>query len=267
MASYLDARSVSGFWYLRIDDLDPLRSRSDMTDRILRSLDALHLHWDGSILYQSTRLDAYQSALDHLIETGLAYPCTCSRKDLASYAIYPGICRHTRSDLPSSHAIRLQVTDTPFLVEDALQGSSMVRLDTTRGDFIIYRRDKVFAYHLATVLDDALQGVTHVVRGIDLLEVTAEQTYLRAVLQLPHPVHAHIPVLVDSQHQKLSKQSYAPEASVRHPSRLLIQLLGLLKQHPPADLQRESPDTILHWGIRNWNPAPLSGLNHIALPF
>ncbi|MGI9213301.1 MAG: tRNA glutamyl-Q(34) synthetase GluQRS [Methylococcaceae bacterium] len=265
LASYLDARSAGGFWFVRIDDLDPLRSRSEMADRILHSLDALHLHWDGSVLYQSHRMDAYQAALDHLLETGLAYPCVCSRKDLAQHMIYPGTCRTIRSGLQAPHAIRVRVTDTAWLIEDALQGPRTIRLDLSRGDFIIYRRDKVFAYHLATVMDDAQQGITHVLRGIDLLEVTAEQTYLRSVLQLAHPVHAHIPVLVDGQHQKLSKQTHAPEACVRQPSRLLIQLLGLLKQQPPTDLQQELPETILNWAIKNWNPTILSGLSQIAL--
>jgi glutamyl-Q tRNA(Asp) synthetase len=257
LASYLDARSVGGRWFLRIDDLDPLRTRAGMADRIMRSLESLQLYWDDPVLYQSQRLDAYRHALNGLIRQGAVYPCVCSRKTLAAHAVYPGTCRQARPDPAKPYALRLRVPERPLVVQDSLQGTREVRLDLTPGDFIVYRRDQVYAYPLATVLDDAHQGITHVVRGMDLLEVTPGQVYLRTVLQLPSPVHTHIPLLIDRHGQKLSKQNHAPEAATDQPARLLYHLLTLLKQSPPAGLSLESPTVILDWAIRHWNPAPL----------
>lgn len=266
LASYLDARSRGGLWFLRVDDLDPLRTRADSTEQILRCLESLQLHWDGAVLYQSERLDTYQAALERLRRQGLIYPCTCSRRQLERHSRYPGTCRQAKPVSPPPHALRIRVPDRTLSIADELQGLLAVRLDQTRGDFIVYRRDGVYAYHLATVLDDAHQGITHIVRGIDLLDVTPEQAYLRTVLQLSPPAHAHIPVLVDRQGQKLSKQSHAPAASTARPSHLLCRLLTLLKQNPPDDLIQETTETVLDWAIRHWDTAPLRGVTRTSLP-
>lgn len=264
LASYLDARSAGGHWLLRIDDLDPQRTVAGMADKIMRSLESLHLNWDGPVLYQSQRLHAYEDALNRLIDQGWVYSCSCSRKMLANHGVYPGTCRDKKPDTLKPHALRINVPQTLLMVQDNLQGQREIYLDQTLGDFIVYRRDQVPAYHLATVVDDAYQGITHVVRGIDLLDLTPAQAYLRTRLQLPSPVHAHLPVLVDRHGQKLSKQSHAPEAATDRPALMLYHLLVLLKQAPPDGLHREIPAVILDWAIHHWNPAPLRGVSQVT---
>lgn len=268
LASFLQARSVQGTWFLRIDDLDPLRTRSTATNSIRYALDALGLHWDGPVLLQSQRLDAYAEALARLTEAGLIYPCTCTRKELGSATLYPGTCR-SRGDVDlamGSHSLRIRVPTRAIVVADRLQGDSLTRLDQTTGDFIIYRRDGVFAYHLATVLDDDFLGITEILRGMDLLDVTPQQVYLRDVLALRQPSHAHIPILVDRHGIKLSKQTHAPEASTTQPAVLLTQLLILLNQNPPAELARETRQNVLDWAIHHWNPYALRGVRQVS-PF
>ncbi len=265
LASFLQARSAGGQWYLRIDDLDPLRTRPETIDRIQYTLDALGLQWDGAVLLQSQRFAAYQEALATLTERGWVYRCACSRKDLATTPVYPGTCRHAAVSPHHPHALRLIVGSDVIHVDDGLQGNHATRLDQTTGDFIIYRRDGVYAYHLATVLDDALLGITEVLRGVDLLAVTPEQVYLRHLLGLPQLPHVHIPVLVNPAGQKLSKQTYAPAVPTAEPSRLLIHLLNLLDQQPPTGLDEARPEVILAWAIAHWNPARLAGVRAITI--
>jgi len=267
LASFLEARAARGLWFLRLDDLDPLRSRVPARDSILFLLDALGLHWDGAVLLQSQRLDAYQAALTHLSDSGLLYPCTCSRKHLEMSAVYPGTCRGNRPGAVSEpHALRIRVGEQGVILEDRLQGRVETCLQQTCGDFVVYRRDGVFGYHLATVVDDAYLGITDVLRGVDLLAVTPQQIYLRQMLRVPQPSHLHIPVLVDGEGFKLSKQTHAPAVSAASPSALLLSLLALLQQHPPPDLIRATPREILDWAIAHWNPERLSGIQQLAIP-
>ncbi len=237
----------------------------------MRGLDALGLHWDGPVLLQSRRMEAYQAALDRLRTLGMIYPCGCSRKELARAAgdppgVYPGHCRRgNQASPPGPHALRIITEGAAIGFDDALQGTIAQNLETEVGDFILYRRDRVHAYHLATVLDDAEQGVTEVLRGIDLLDSTPRQIFLERLLELPAKDYAHVPILVDSHGQKLSKQNLAPEAETRNPGGVLFHLLELLKQNPPAELAAAPADEILAWAIENWNLARLAGIERIEV--
>ncbi|MFN5745519.1 MAG: tRNA glutamyl-Q(34) synthetase GluQRS [Methylococcaceae bacterium] len=272
LASFIDARSVGGAWHLRIDDIDPYRTVPGAAESIIANLEALGLVWDGPIVFQSQQTQRYRSALDALEAQGGLYPCTCSRKVLAQStehlepAVYPGYCRHRRlSTADHSHALRIMTEATEIRFQDQLQGLVVRILSRDVGDFILYRRDGAYAYHLATAVDDAELGITHVVRGHDLLASTPRQIYLQQKLGLPTPVYSHVPVLVDPAGRKLSKRHLAPEAETRHTSALLCYLLELLQQSPPADLQRANAREILAWAIAHWDASPLSGLRHIRI--
>ena len=269
LASFLEARSQGGEWRVRIDDLDPFRTRPGATDQILRSLAALSLHWDGQVVYQSQQTERYRAGLAELEAQGLLYACACSRRELAQAAngVYPGICRDKRlRPEPGSHALRLMTGETCIRFADRVQGWVEQRLARDVGDFILFRRDGVYAYHLATVLDDASQGVTDVLRGLDLLDSTPRQIYLQRLLGLPAPGYAHTPILLDAQGKKLSKRTLAPEAETRHPSQLLWSLLELLQQNPPPEAQNAGADELLQWAIAAWQLDRLHPMQHLSLP-
>lgn len=273
LASFLQAKSQQGEWHLRIDDVDPFRTVADSADRILRTLEAFGLHWDGPILYQSERFEAYRAALERLDNQKRLYACTCSRKDLASLShgnteasIYPGFCRNkNEKPLTDSHALRVITDNSPVTFEDTLQGILTQDLAKEVGDFIVLRRDRVYAYHLATVLDDSEQGITEVVRGVDLLDSTPRQIYLQQLLGLPTPIYAHVPVLLDQTGLKLSKQTFADPVDEQNPSVTLVGLLALLKQNPPRDLQMAKTEEVYDWAIRNWAISRLSDLRAILV--
>ncbi|CAI8965447.1 tRNA glutamyl-Q(34) synthetase GluQRS [Methylocaldum szegediense] len=273
LASFLQAKSQQGEWLLRIDDVDPFRTATDSSDRILRTLEAFGLHWDGPILYQSEQFEVYRAALERLDAQGLLYACTCSRKDLAALSdanahtsIYPGFCRSKKNQpRPDHHALRILVKDTPITFEDALQGVQTQNLAKDVGDFVVFRRDRVYAYHLATVLDDSAQGITEVVRGVDLLDSTPRQVYLQQLLDLPTPAYAHVPILVNRSGLKLSKQTYADPVDVKNASSTLVDLLTLMNQDPPADLRSAHTSEILDWAIHNWDLSRLSAVRTIPL--
>jgi glutamyl-Q tRNA(Asp) synthetase len=266
LASYVQAKAWRGRWLLRIDDLDPPRTVPGAADQIMGALEALGLHWDGPALFQSRRQEAYAAALERLAADGLVYPCWCSRKDLAGTQTYPGHCRRrTGAAPPGPCALRIDTTGARIAFEDALQGPVAQNLETEVCDFILYRRDRVYAYHLATVLDDAAQGVTEVLRGIDLLDSTPRQIFLERLLGLPAKGYAHAPVLVERNGQKLSKQNLAPAAAVHDPGGLLLHLLGLLKQAPPAELAGAPAPEVLAWATAHWNPKALKGMEQITV--
>lgn len=268
LAGFLEARARRGHWYVRIDDVDHYRTAPGATDRILYALDALGLHWDGAVLYQSQRLERYETALRQLRAEGWVYPCTCSRKELATLApngIYPGLCRPRSDSPPTAHALRIRTEHAHIAFDDALQGHIAQDLDREVGDFILYRRDGVYAYHLATVLDDAEQGITDVLRGIDLMDSTPRQIYLQQRLGLAAKTYAHIPILVGPNGQKLSKQNLAPEADTRCPSRLLVYLLELLRQNPPRELADSPAADILAWAIVHWDLTRLAGVQSLTV--
>ena len=261
LASYLDARAHQGQWLVRIDDVDPYRARRGADDRILFGLEALGLSWDGPVARQSQRLERYRNALETLAKRGLIYACTCSRKTLAdpgNQGIYPGTCRkRPPAAQPDGHALRLVVPDRSIRFKDRIQGPVAQDLAREVGDFILFRRDQAFAYHLATVVDDADRRITDIVRGHDLLESTPRQIHLQELLALPTPQYAHTPILTDASGRKLSKRTLAPEAETRYPGKILCQLLRWLRLAPPDELMKAPPVEILDWAIPRWRLEPL----------
>jgi len=216
------------------------------------------LHWDGPILFQSQRLGAYQSALNQLQTQGLIFPCICSRQDIREQeGVYPGTCRQLSiEDLTADrqpYAIRCRVDNQCIKYCDALQGQQAQQLVTEVGDFIVKRKDGLFAYQLAVVIDDAFQGVNHVVRGIDLLDSTPRQIYLQQVLKLAQPAYAHIPIIVNHDGQKLSKQHHARVLDLHQPVQTLYSALHYLQQAPPENLLKSSVKELLDWAIEHWD--------------
>jgi len=259
LGSYLDARAHGGEWLVRIDDLDLPRVVAGAADDILRTLETLGLEWDGEIVYQSRRDEYYRAALAELEHLGAVYPCACTRKEIADSAvgpdgaaIYPGTCRAGLAPGRTPRALRLRVEDAPLEFADAVQGRVVQHLGREVGDFVVRRADGLFAYQLATVVDDAAQGITHVVRGIDLLDSTPRQIYLQRLLGLPVPRYAHLPVAVNERGEKLSKQTLAPAVSATRPVLVLHQALRFLGQEIPEELLQAEPAEFLRWAAANW---------------
>jgi glutamyl-Q tRNA(Asp) synthetase len=249
---------------LRIDDLDTPRNIPGSVSAILSCLQAFGLQWDGEIYYQSRRLEAYRQALDYLRAADLVYACACSRGqlNLLSAAVYPGYCRDKR--LASfGNALRVKTGPLEIGCRDALQGAISENLAARRGDFIIKRKDGVIAYQLAVVVDDHAQQVSRVVRGGDLLDSTPKQLYLQNLLDYPHPEYMHVPVIVDANGEKLSKQTRAAAADYRAPGPVLFQLLVLLRQNPPPQLHSAPVAEQLEWAVANWRPQNLKKLSTI----
>lgn len=268
VGSYLAARSLGGRWRLRIDDLDPPRVVPGAADAILRSLQAHGLLWDGDVLYQSQRGEAYRAALQRLRAAGLAYSCACTRRELAAIAragvdgpVYPGTCRAGIAPGRPARALRLRVPDADIGFVDAVQGHCQHNLAQAVGDFVLQRADGLIAYQLATVLDDAFQAVTQVVRGVDLLTSTPRQIYLQQCLGLPQPDYAHLPLLVDRHGMKLGKQTGAAPLDDRHASDNLRRVLSALRLPPPAELLGAPAQALLQWAVAHWNPAALAGMH------
>lgn len=264
VASYLHARQANGEWLVRIEDIDPPREVAGASDRILAALEALDLHWDRSVLYQSSRLEAYAGAAQGLLDSGLAYHCSCSRRQLRTQGAtrYPGRCR-TRTTHRGPTALRVRVDDAEEAYVDALQGVVRNTLHESTGDFVIMRRDGLPAYHLAVVLDDAFQDVTTIVRGIDLLDTTAAHRHLRRLLKLPDPRYLHLPVIVNALDQKLSKQTGARGVDSGSPAELAATALDYLGASVPGDLRGARPAHLWQWAQRHWSIASLKGLRSI----
>ncbi|MDP1927342.1 MAG: tRNA glutamyl-Q(34) synthetase GluQRS [Thiobacillus sp.] len=259
VASYLDARAAGGRWIVRMDDLDRPRCTPGAAATILRQLEAYGMQWDGTVLYQSQRDDAYAAALDRLQVQGAAYPCACTRarlagapRNAAGEIIYPGTCRGGLPAGATARAWRVWTADvnTPF--HDRIHGDLQQNLATEVGDFVVKRADGLFAYQLAVVVDDAWQGVTHVVRGADLLWNTPRQIYLQTLLGLPTPVYAHVPLITNAVGQKLSKQTRAPALPLSGQSAVLAHALAVLGHPPPAELESAEPAGLLAWASTHW---------------
>jgi glutamyl-Q tRNA(Asp) synthetase len=233
LGSCLEARVHGGRWLLRVEDVDPPRIVPGAADAILHSLEAHGFEWDGPTLWQSARSGAYRDALERLMRTGHLYGCTCSRKALAGLArpgvdgpVYPGICRGRAP--AEGTAWRFQVDHERIVFKDALQGRVACDLAAECGDFVLRRADGVITYQLAVVVDDADQGVTHVVRGADLLTSTPRQIALQQALDLPTPAYLHLPVVLDRAGDKLSKQTLAAPLEDAHPLPALIRAARFL---------------------------------------
>ncbi|WP_434609523.1 tRNA glutamyl-Q(34) synthetase GluQRS [Pseudomonas sp. D2-30] len=253
LASYLDARSLGGRWLLRMEDLDPPREEPGAQAAILKALESYGFEWDGEMVRQSDRHAAYQQVIDRLFNQGLAYACTCSRKQLEPYqGIYPGLCRNAGHNIEDA-AIRLRVPELEYHFVDRVQGVFRQHLGREAGDFVIRRRDGLYAYQLAVVLDDAWQGVTDVVRGADLLDSTPRQLYLQELLGLPQPRYLHVPLITQPDGHKLGKSYRSPPLTADQATPLLLRALRALGQQPASELVDASPRELLAWGIRHWD--------------
>jgi glutamyl-Q tRNA(Asp) synthetase len=263
LGSYLDAKYHKGEWLVRIDDIDTPRVQTGASDEILFSLDSLGLHWDGNILYQSQRNDAYREAEDLLQSKDLLYRCYCPRK-LVRGKPYPGTCRQIRKPVDKQYAIRVKTRPGICCLPDLIQGQYSQNLSRDVGDFIIKRSVGLYAYHLAVAVDDAYQHITHVVRGADLLDSTPRQIYLQQELDLVTPIYAHFPVAVNQSGEKISKQNKAENVMLQNrPANILYQCLEFLGQEPEPVLLQASVDEVLNWGIANWKLSKIPGVASI----
>lgn len=271
VGSYLDAKHHHGIWLVRMEDLDTPRCVPGAADDILRTLEAFGLNSDEPVIYQSQRSSAYEEALAQLKNSGDVYPCCCTRKEIADSAlhgiegpVYPGTCRNGIPAGREGRAWRVRTDDAPLSFDDALQGTITQHLQSEIGDFVVKRADDLFAYQLAVVVDDAFQGITHVVRGADLLNSTPRQIHLQHLLGLSVPHYMHLPIAVNDAGEKLSKQTLARAVDVTQPASVLWQVLSFLQQHPPMALREGRLDELWGWARQNWRPGNLVGLR--ALP-
>lgn len=260
LASFLEARSRGGTWLIRIEDLDPLRESPVATEQILASLTAHGLESDEPVRFQSRCHHRYQQVIDRLLEQGRAYQCTCSRKQLqANQGRHPNQCREGAistapvSDRP--YAVRFALEDEESLWQDQLLGQQHQRVHAETDDPVIRRKEGFYAYQLAVVADDIDQQISHVVRGSDLLEMTAQQCQIYRALGAGTPAWLHIPVILNDQGQKLSKQNLAPALNDLSPAENLLAALGALGQ----DLSGLTTDTpvanILQTATDRWQPS------------
>ena len=259
VASWLDARASGGCWLVRMEDLDRPRCEPGMAATLLRQLEAYGLRWDGTVVFQSQRDDAYALALDSLKKIGAAYPCACTRSQLAQAprnhegeTIYPGTCRQGLRAGVTARAWRVRVPDVSTCFHDRIHGDLQQNLAHDVGDFIVKRADGLFAYQLAVVVDDAFQGITHVVRGADLLWNTPRQIHLQALLGLPTPAYAHVPLITNAAGQKLSKQTLAPALPESGRGAVLAEALAALGHAPPRELTGTGPAELLAWASAHW---------------
>lgn len=260
VASYLHARQNGGEWLVRIEDIDPPREVPGAASAILRTLEAFELEWDRSVLYQSTRLEAYAAAAEQLLADGKAFRCRCSRSEIRTAnegesGRYPGTCRHLRVP-PGDAAVRALVEPGRVVFDDGLQGTIETDLAAALGDYVIVRRDALPAYHLAVVLDDADQGVTTIVRGVDLLDSTAAHIHLQGRLGFASSQYYHLPIVVNEHGQKLSKQTGAAgiDWGDGNIAAAILELLGI---EVPRELTTARSGTLWQWALDRWSIASL----------
>lgn len=259
MASYLDAKAHDGAWLVRIEDIDEARTMPGAAEGILQTLLGFGMQWEGEIVWQSRRKDLYLAAFERL--HGYTYACGCTRREIADSrigiasdgaAVYPGTCRNGLAAGKQPRAYRLRVPDVgadTITFEDAWMGTVAQHLATEVGDFVLKRADGYWAYQIAVVVDDALQGVTHVVRGADLLDSTARQIYLQRLLGYATPAYLHVPVVVNSEGEKLSKQTGARELDPAKALESLQSAAAFLGLEMPAVT---SIDTFWRHAINAW---------------
>ena len=266
LGSYAHARAGGGRWLLRIEDVDTPRVVEGAADRILHDLETIGFEWDGSVCYQSQRFDYYREFLEQLVAQGDCYACECSRRTLREQGvasgplgqIYPGNCR-SKKLRPGDRSIRLNTADAGSIgFTDAVYGAFEMELATEVGDFVLKRVDDIFAYHLAVVVDDELQGVDEIVRGADLLENTCLHLFLQQRLGFRSPDYLHLPLVNNAQGVKLSKQTGANAIDTANTARQLVAALAHLGQRPDPALKSASPAEVLAWSIENWHPASIS---------
>jgi glutamyl-Q tRNA(Asp) synthetase len=264
VGSYLSARQQHGRWLLRIDDLDPPRAMAGAADTILSQLERSGLRWDGEVMYQSSRTQAYGSALEHLSSLGSLFDCSCGRRALKASAtkgidglVYPGTCRDADRAGIERLSRRFRIGDGDSGFDDSIRGPQHCDRATDLGDFILRRSDGLFSYPLAAAVDDHQQGITEVVRGADLLAGTHRQRILLDALGHPTPVYAHLPMVLDAAGEKLSKSEGAAALGDEDPRAELLYALRVLGQIAadeavnPADF--EDPESLLQWATTRWD--------------
>lgn len=257
LGSYCQARSSQGEWILRIEDVDSTRKIPGSADSIMRSLEILGFEWDGPVLYQSQRSERYAEILEQLVEQQDIFFCTCSRSQLAQNSshsgVYPGYCRQQITPPEAEHAIRCRTADLTISFSDAIQGNLTFDLAKECGDFILKRKDGLFAYQLAVVVDDAEQSITEIVRGADLIENTPQQIYLQQRLALPTPKYIHLPVAMHKNGRKLSKSHQDLALDLIPPQQALVKAARFLNQHIPDTLLQAPINEIWHYLLDHWN--------------
>jgi len=265
LASYLHAKNHQGLWLVRIEDIDPPREKTGASSAILATLDAYGLHWDESVLYQSRQSELYQDVLQQLAHQKLTYHCQCTRAQIKMQGgIYQGHC--INYDLPpKNNATRLHNQHGIFRYQDLIQGHYVCPKALAEEDFILVRKDGLFAYQLAVVVDDIYQNITHVIRGCDLLDPTARQLSFYQQLGYQAPEFGHIPLAVTEHGYKLSKQNNAPAIDNNNPAPALIAALNFLGQNAPNELQCYSSEQIIQWAIKSWSPEQIPKKQQIIL--
>ena len=260
LGSCLSARSQGGRWLLRIEDVDAPRCSPAAAEGIVRTLESLGFEWDGPVVWQSARTEAYQAALEQLRQAGQVFACACTRKEMADSALardgtrrYPGTCRDGLPAGRSARAWRLRVGAGVVMFDDRIQGRVAEDVAADVGDFVLLRADGLFAYQLAVVVDDAEAGVTEVVRGADLLDSTPRQILLQQQLGYPVPAYAHLPVACNPAGEKLSKQTLARAVEGQAPARVLVDALGFLGQCPPPGLAEAPLAQVWDWARAHWD--------------
>ena len=263
LASYLDARAAGGKWLMRMEDLDPPREVPGAQTAILDTLERYGFEWDGECIRQSERHEAYAEVLNRWFSQGLAYACTCSRKQLEDFqGIYPGFC-HNAGHEAENAAIRIRVPELTYRFQDRVQGAFQQHLGRDVGDFVIRRRDGFYAYQLAVVLDDAWQGITDIVRGADLLDSTPRQLYLQELLGLPQPRYLHIPLITQPDGNKLGKSYRSAPLPTEQATPLLLRALRALGQPTVAELADATPAEVLKWAIPHWDASLIPTLRTV----
>ena len=253
LGSYLQARAQHGIWRVRIEDIDPPREVPGAAETILRQLEHYGLHWDGEVLWQSRRHEAYREVLARLHREGLSYFCTCTRARIQSVGgFYDGHCR-TLNHGPENAAVRLLQRQPVLEFTDRLRGRIVAEEKLAREDFIIHRRDGLFAYNLAVVVDDHFQGVTEIVRGADLIAPTVRHISLYQQLGWPAPEYVHLPLALNEQGDKLSKQNHAPALPEGDPRPVLIRALQFMNQDVTKEWQDLSLEALLEKAVANWS--------------
>ena len=258
-ASFLEARRRGGRWLLRIEDVDAPRCRREHANDIITTLAGHGFEWHGEVLMQHSRTQRYRDVFEQLRAAGVVYPCACTRRSLAAAAagvdgapVYPGYCRNGLAPGAQARAWRLRL-DGGVDFDDAVQGRQHQDLPTAVGDCVLLRADGLFAYHLAVTVDDADQGVDHIVRGADLIHSTARQIYLQRLLGVTTPQYAHLPVAVDAGGAKLSKQTLAAPVDARRPTPTLWRAAHFLGQNPPVDLKHAPVAEFWRWALAHWS--------------
>jgi glutamyl-Q tRNA(Asp) synthetase len=253
VASFLDARAHGGHWLLRMEDLDRPREVAGSADAILRTLEQFGFEWDGAVTRQSERAAYYEAALSELRAQHRTFACSCSRAQLEDELRYPGTCRARRFGPDTPAALRLRVEAAQVQFSDRIQGTYRQNVADAVGDFILQRRDRIYAYVLAVVVDDAAQGVTHIVRGADLLDNTPRQIYLQRLLGLPEPDYAHVPVLTEPDGAKLAKSRRSVRVGADSALPQLCTAFSLLGLSPPPSLASAAISEAWRWAVAHWD--------------